>query len=79
MSAGCGDALSAARKLVRTLDSAPDPRQQAQSAISTLLREAGWAPAEEKELLDRPAWLAQRPAPIALKPRFGAVLRTLGA
>jgi hypothetical protein len=79
MSAGRGEALSVARKLVRTLDSAPDPRQQAQAAVSALLRESVWAPAEEKELLDLAAWLAQRPAPIALKPRLRAVLHTLGA
>jgi len=78
MGAGRGEALSMARKLVRTLDSAPDPRQQAQAAISTLLRESVWAPAEQKELLDLAAWLAQRPAPMALKPRLRAMLRTLG-
>ncbi len=71
------DALTAARKLIRTLDSAPNPLQQAQAAIAGLMKSGPWAPATERRLLDLAAWLAARPPPNALKPRCQAVLKTL--
>ncbi|HEY0647231.1 hypothetical protein [Phenylobacterium sp.] len=77
MNFGRADALSSARKLVRMLDGPPDPLRQAQAAVALLIKEPGWAPAEERQILDLPAWLAQRPPPAAVKPRCQAVLRAL--
>ena len=72
------DALSAARKLIRTLDSAPNPLQQAQAAISGLTRSGPWPPSAQGQILDLAAWLATRPPPSALKARCQSVLKTLG-
>jgi hypothetical protein len=70
-------ALAAARKLVRTLDSVPNPQQQAQAAIAGLLRSGPWGSAAERQILDLASWLATRPPPMALKSRCQSVLRTL--
>lgn len=72
------EALAAARKLVRTLDSAPDPLQQARAAVATLLRAGPWSAAAERQILDLAEWLATRPPPAALKPRCHQVLKGLG-
>jgi plasmid stabilization system protein ParE len=71
------EALSAARKLIRTLDAAPDPSRQAHAAISSLLRVRGWSPAQEAKLLDLARWLGERPPPTALKARCKALLDSL--
>jgi len=72
------EALAVARKLVRTLDSAPDPLRQAQGAVAGLLRTGPWSPTAERQILDLAAWLATRPPPSGLKARCQSVLRTLG-
>jgi hypothetical protein len=77
MSFGRTDALSSARKLVRTLDSAPDPWRQAQTAVALLIKEPGWATAEERQILELANWLARRPPPSALKSRCQTMLRNL--
>jgi hypothetical protein len=71
------EALAAARKLIRTLDSAPDPLRQARAAIAGLLRSGPWSPAAERQILDLAAWLAARPPPTALRARCQAVLKAL--
>lgn len=71
------EALREARKLVRTLDSAPEPLQQAQSAVATLMRSGAWPPAAERQILDLAAWLAARPPRAAIKSRCQAVLKAL--
>ncbi|WP_068875134.1 MULTISPECIES: hypothetical protein [unclassified Phenylobacterium] len=71
------EALTNARRLVRTLDAAPDPLRQAQAAISGLIRAKGWAPDQEHAILALAEWLAQRPPVTALKPRCQALLKTL--
>lgn len=72
-----GEALAQARKLVRTLGSAPNPQQQAQTAVTALMRSGPWSPAAERQILDLAAWLATRPPPTAIKPRCQAVLKAL--
>jgi hypothetical protein len=72
------EALSEARRLIRTLDSAPNPQQQAQSAMATLMRCSSWPPASQRKILDLAAWLATRPAPKTLKARCQALLKGLG-
>lgn len=71
------EALVTARKLVRTLDSAPDPQRQAQAAIAALLKTDPWPPAAERQIRDLADWLAGRPSPTALKARCQTVLKTL--
>lgn len=73
------EALAQARKLVRTLGAAPNPQQQAEAAVSGLMRSGPWPPAAEREIRDLAAWLATRPPPTAIKPRCQAILRTLDA
>lgn len=72
------EALAAARKLVRTLDSAPNPQRRAQAAVAALVRSGPCPPAAERQILDLAAWLADRPPPTALKARCQALLRSLG-
>lgn len=72
------EALAEARKLVRTLDSAPNPQRQAQAVVTALLRSGPWAPAAKRQILDLARWLADRPPPTALKARCQALLESLG-
>ena len=71
------EALTTARRLIRTLESAPNPLQQAQTAVTTLVRARGWRPDEEHAILEVATWLAQRPPLEALKPRCQRLLRRL--
>ena len=77
MDAGRMEALATARKLVRTLDSAPNPQQQAQAAVAALLRAGGWSPATRRRIVELAHWLSKRPPPVALKGQCQAVLKTL--
>ena len=71
------EALMTARRLVRMLESAPNPLQQARTAVTTLVRAQGWRPADEKAILEVAAWLSLRPPMEAIKPRCQALLRRL--
>lgn len=71
------EALASARKLARTLDSAPDPQAKAKAAVALLLKAGPWSAASERQVLDLAAWIATRPPPTALKPRCQAVLKSL--
>lgn len=72
------EALTTARRLIRTLDSAPDALKQAQSAVAALQRATGWTAQQAQEILEMSEWLATRPAPAALKLRCQQVLKRLG-
>jgi len=72
------EALLTARRLVRTLDSAPNPMQQARAAVAALVRAEGWRPPEEQAILEVAEWLSRRPPLVALKPRCLALLKRLG-
>lgn len=78
-SPGQFEALSEAKRLCRTLSSAPEPYRQAQTLSATLLRTAGWTPQEEALIQGFAHWLAARPSPAALKGRAQELLRALGA
>lgn len=58
---GKTDSLAAARKLVRTFASAPDPRRQARLILETLRQAEGWPPALEDRIAGFSVWLATYP------------------
>lgn len=70
-------ALADARKLVRTFQSAPDPRRRAQEVLSVLKRSEGWSPAAAREIVAVDAWLRSQPSVLELAPRLRALLDTL--
>lgn len=71
------EALSNARKLCRSLSSAPDPRQRIREIISTLLHGEGWSAADEKAILAFTQWVETRPSASLLKPQCEALLTSL--
>jgi len=71
------EALITARRLIRTLESAPNPLQQARTAVTVLVRARGWRPEEEEAILQVAEWLAQRPPLVALRPRCQQLLQRL--
>lgn len=77
MSGSRQQALADARKLVRTLGSAPDLRRRAQAVLSELKHAEGWSPASAREIAAVEAWLRETPALSALEPRFRALLAAL--
>lgn len=77
MNSDCMEALTSARRMIRALDAAPNPLQQAQAAVGGLLRAKGWSPGQERTLRALAEWLAQRPPSTALKPRCQAALKAL--
>lgn len=66
--------LSAARKLIRSMPSAPDPRSRASEIVRELARVEGSSPDERVALSEMKAWLGERPAVGQLKPRCEALL-----
>jgi hypothetical protein len=78
MSVSGGAALTAARRLLRTFASAPDPRRQARVIYSELAGAEGWTKAEQKEVDALGAWLQGLPSIGDLKPRCADVLTKLG-
>lgn len=71
------EALSHARKLCRSLSSAPDPRQRVREIISALVHGEGWSTADETAILAFVQWLDARPSAALLKPRCEALLASL--
>jgi hypothetical protein len=71
------EAIGVARKLCRTLASAPDPQKQAQTLVSVLLRAEGWGPAAEREITAFASWLATRPPPTDLRLRSQRLIKAL--
>lgn len=70
-------ALAEARKLVRTLASAPDPKRRAQAVLSELRHGGGWSPDARRDIEATDAWLRERPAVESLEPRLRALLTRL--
>lgn len=68
------EAITAARKLLRTFASAPEPRRQARAMHSALAGAEGWSLAERETIDSLGAWLAETPAEAALRPRCEEVL-----
>lgn len=71
------EALAHARKLCRSLKSAPDPYARVREIISALLHGEGWTPAEQIQIRDFTAWVDSRPPGGTLKERCDALLKTL--
>jgi hypothetical protein len=69
--------LAAARKLLRTFASAPDPRRQAQSIYSELAHADSWTQREGEVIAALGAWLQSLPRVDELRPRCEQVLTTL--
>jgi hypothetical protein len=72
-----GEVLAAARKLLRTFASAPEPRRQAQSIYSELAHGDGWTPGEREAIDALGAWLHGLPQLGELKLRCEQLLTAL--
>ncbi|MBU1376499.1 MAG: hypothetical protein KKE02_06530 [Alphaproteobacteria bacterium] len=78
MSGSHQHALVEARKLVRTLVSAPDPRRRAQEVLSVLKRVEEWPPAAREKIMAADAWLRATPSLATIEPQLRALLTQLG-
>lgn len=78
MSLSRDEALSAAKKLLRTFDSAPDPQNRARQIYSELNHAEGVSKAERDAIDAFGAWLGQRPRVAELKPRCQGLLARFG-
>jgi hypothetical protein len=77
MSVSGAAALAAARRLLRTFASAPDPRRQARLIYSELASAEGWTTAQRAEIDALGAWLLGTPSIRDLKLRCAQVLAAL--
>lgn len=77
MSASRLEALASAKKLCRTLDSAPSPHARAQTIFSELRKAGGWSGQEQDEIVAFGTWLSARPPPAALKARCQQLIARL--
>ncbi len=77
MTVSRGEALAAAKKLLRTFDSAPEPTRQARSIYSELSHAEGLSAQERSEVEALGAWLLERPRLSELKPRCAQLLAKL--
>jgi hypothetical protein len=73
-----GEVLAAAKKLLRTFDSAPEPRRQARSIHSELAHGDGWSLSERAAIDALGLWLQEQPPISELRPRCKRVLAALG-
>lgn len=71
------EALTSAKKLCRTLDSAPSSQARAQAIFSELSRAEGWSTKEQEEIATFGRWLFTRPPPTALKARIQKLIAAL--
>jgi hypothetical protein len=71
------EALTTARRLMRGLSSAPDPRRQIQQIHNALAHGEDWAPEQKALILAFGTWLRDRPSLGELKPRGEALLTAL--
>lgn len=71
------EAIIAARKLLRTFASSPEPRRQARAIQATLAGASGWSSAEQDSISALGVWLAEMPAEVALRPRCDDLLQGL--
>ena len=66
--------LISARKQCRSLMSAPLPQARAREIFAQLVRAKGWTGEQQRSMAEFGAWLRERPAPAALKPRYEKLL-----
>ena len=71
------EAIATARRLKRTLASAPDPRRQAGAIHSALAAGEGWSPQERQAIDELGAWLNGRQSVDALSVKCDDVLGRL--
>jgi hypothetical protein len=71
------EAVTRARKLCRSLGSAPDPRQRVREILNALLHGDGWSDAEERAIHEFAQWVETKPSTALLKPRCDAILALL--
>jgi hypothetical protein len=74
---GRGEAISAARKMLRGFAGSPDVRRHAQSLYSEIARADGWPQAEQDQIVAMGVWLQSRPSLGDLKPRCEQLLARL--
>jgi hypothetical protein len=74
---GRGEAMSAARKLLRGFSGAPDVRRHAQTLYSEIARADGWSKAEQEQIIALGVWLQGRPSLGDLRPRCEQLLARL--
>lgn len=72
------EALTTARRLMRGLSSAPDPRRQIHQIHSTLVHGEDWAPEQKALILAFGTWLRDRPSLGELRPCCETLLTELG-
>ena len=71
------EAITSARRLIRTFASAPGPRRQARAIHSALSAAEGWSMQERQAIDQLGAWLSDRPDVAALRIRCDQVLGVL--
>ncbi len=77
MSASRNEALTAARKRLRTFSSAPDAKKEARELYSELVGADGWTPGECDAIETFGVWLLDYPAASELRPRCEQLLAAL--
>ena len=77
MSLSRGEALAAAKKLLRTFESAPDPYGRARQIYAELRHADGVTLGERKAIDAFGAWLDERPRPSELKLRCQGLVSRL--
>lgn len=78
MSLSRDEALSAAKKLLRTFDSAPDPQGRARQIYSAINHAEDLSKAERNDIEAFGTWLSERPLSVELKPRCRGLLKRFG-
>ena len=78
MTVSRGEALAAAKKLLRTFNSAPEPQRQARLIYSQLSHADGLTARERDQIEKFGAWLQERPRLSDLKPSCERLLAKLG-
>lgn len=77
MAVSRAEALLAARKLLRTFPSAPDPKQRARAICAELMSVQDWTSAQRAAIERLSAWLQDYPSPGELRPRCEQLLAGL--
>jgi hypothetical protein len=78
MSLGRNSALAAARQLLRTFASAPEPRRHARMIYAELSAVDGWTRTEQTAVDALGSWLQDQPPIAELKPRCAKIVAGLG-
>lgn len=77
MTASRQEAIMTAKRLRRTLRSAPVPHRQARALHTALAAADGWSAAERQEIDNFAEWLDERPSDAALRAKCDEILNCL--